>query len=66
MKYPAIETHIIELLRTGPMRQVDIVDAFALDQYLIVGATVRDMARRGLIAREKSGSTYIVRLKEGG
>lgn len=58
-----IKTRIIELLRTGPMRQVDIVDAFSLDLYIDIGAAIRELDRRGLITREKSGNSYIVRLK---
>lgn len=61
---PSIETRILELLRVSPMRQVDIVDAFPMTVYMDVGRAVRDLDRRGLITREKSGTTYIVRLKQ--
>lgn len=60
-----IESRIIELLRAGPMRQTEIVDAFPFDMYLIVGKVVRDMDRRGLITREKAGRSYLVSLNGG-
>lgn len=62
--FPDIEKRILELLLSGPIRQVDIVDAFPLDAYLAVGRTIRDMAARGLIDREKAGATYIVTRKD--
>ncbi len=58
-----IEQRIIELLAQQPIKQSQIGDHFSMDRYLDVGHTVRDMAVRGVIVREKSGSTYWLRLK---
>ena len=59
-----IERRIVELLRGGPMRQVDIVDAFPGELYVDVGRVVRDMDARGVVMREKCGQTKRVWLKE--
>lgn len=53
----------MELLAQQPIKQSQIGDHFPMDRYLDVGHTVRDMAARGMIDREKSGSTYWLRLK---
>lgn len=60
--FAAIETRILAFLRSGPMKQTDIVDAFPLNQYMDVGDAVRNLARRGAITRERCGSTYWVTL----
>lgn len=58
-----IETRITSLLRTSGMKQTEIVDAFPLEQYIDVGRVLRDMDTRGLVQREKLGSTKMVTLK---
>ena len=62
--YPEIERRTLELLRAGPMRQVDIVDSFPMELYIVVGHAVRNLDAQGLIAREKCGQTKRVWLKE--
>ena len=64
MPHDEIERRILALLRTAPMRQVDIVDAFPGELYIDVGRVVRDMDARGLVARDKCGQTKMVRLNE--
>ena len=59
---PDIEQGILAALQTGPMKQADLGDLFPLERYIAVGNTVRDMAARGLIEREKCTPTYWVRL----
>ena len=54
------EQQILALLRTGPMLQKDIVAALPAKLYIYAGNAIRDMDARGLIRREKQGSTYIV------
>ena len=61
---PDIEQDVLSILRFGPAKQSEIGDRFPLNRYLDVGYTVRDLAMRGLISREKAGSTYILRLVE--
>lgn len=57
-----IEAHIIELLRSGPMKQVDIVDALPLELYINVGRVIRDMDARGVVRREPCLPTKMVYL----
>lgn len=64
MTNEAVEQQIVALLRSGPMKQVDIVDAFPLDMYMVVAKVVRDMDARGIVVREKCGSTKMVTLAE--
>lgn len=58
-----METRITSMLQAGGMKQTDIVDAFPMDQYIDVGHVLRDMEKRGLVQREKLGSTKMVTLK---
>ena len=61
---PDLEQPILSLLRTGPMLQKDIVAALPMDRYVDVGPAMRDLERRGIVTREKRGSTYMVVLRE--
>ena len=61
--FPDLERGIVDLLHSGRMRQVDIVNSFPQDRYLDVGHAVRALAARGVVEREKCGATYWVRLR---
>ena len=61
---PVIEQGIVAILRAGPVKQAEMGDYFPLDRYLDVSQTVRSMAARGVITREKCGATYLVRLSD--
>lgn len=63
---PDIEEGIIEILSNGPVMQAKIDEYFELDRYTDVGNTVRDMAARGILTREKVGTTYILRIAAQG
>lgn len=63
--YADIEAQIVGILRPGPMRQCEIADRLPMELYVEVGHVIRDMAARGIITREKSGASYMVRLGEG-
>lgn len=59
---PDIEQGILAILARGPVKQSKIDEYFELDRYTDVGNTVRDMAARGILTREKTGTTYILRI----
>ena len=60
--HPDIEQDIIRILSRGSILQSKIDEYFPLDRYTDVGNTVRDMAARGLLTREKEKTSYVLRL----
>lgn len=61
---PDIEQGILAILARGPMKQAKIDEFFDPDRYTDVGNTVRDMAARGILTREKEGTTYVLRIPQ--
>lgn len=59
-----VEARVLTLLRAGPVRQCDISDHVPQTYYSDIGYVMRDLDARGIVTREKSGGTYVVRLRE--